>query len=123
MVGKLWDADWERGCVGMWLRSNCSRSIDAPMCLPACLVLCLPPLFRRAPGNVDMRAALAALYWRQGRESAAESEWNFACQSISAGCSKYQDQEWLATIRRWPPVMRAHLRAFLALDSGGAASF
>lgn len=38
---------------------------------------------RRAPGNADMRAALAALYWSQGKEGAAESEWEFACNNIS----------------------------------------
>ena len=30
-----------------------------------------------------MRAALAALYWSQGRESEAETEWEFACNKIS----------------------------------------
>jgi tetratricopeptide (TPR) repeat protein len=54
---------------------------------------------RRAPGSVDMRAALAALYWQQGREAAAEREWDFACTSITVGCRKYEDQEWLRTVR------------------------
>jgi hypothetical protein len=30
---------------------------------------------RRAPGSADMRAALAALYWSEGRVEAAEDQW------------------------------------------------
>lgn len=54
---------------------------------------------RRAPGSVDMRAALAALYWRQGQESAAEVEYEFACTRITTGCLKYSDSDWLRRIR------------------------
>lgn len=72
---------------------------------------------RRAPGSVDMRAALAAMYWGLGREQDAESEWEFACQQITAGCTKYQDEDWLFRIRRWPPAMVARLREFLQLRS------
>eukprot|EP00887_Chlorella_sp_A99_P003722 scaffold7.g3722.t1 len=75
---------------------------------------------RRAPGSVDMRAALAALYWRQGREAQAEAEWEFACNRIPAGCSQYRDQDWLYSIRRWPPIMIAHLKNFLEISSSGA---
>lgn len=39
---------------------------------------------RKAPGSVDMRAALAALYWAAGDEAAAEGEWDFACFSITS---------------------------------------
>jgi tetratricopeptide (TPR) repeat protein len=70
---------------------------------------------RRAPGSSDSRAALAALYWRRGDGQRAEDAWHFACENISAGCSKYQDKKWLAEVRRWPPVMVAHLQDFLAL--------
>lgn len=38
---------------------------------------------RRAPGSADMRAALAALYWHQGKEEQAEDEWEFACNKIT----------------------------------------
>ena len=48
---------------------------------------------------MDMRAALAALYWRAGEEAAAEAEWDFACDSISVGCGKYSDPDWLFRIR------------------------
>lgn len=48
----------------------------------------LQAVTRRAPGNADMRAALAALYWAQGELAKAESEWEFACDRISGapGC-------------------------------------
>jgi hypothetical protein len=70
---------------------------------------------RRAPGSADMRAALAALYWHQGRRADAEGSWEFVCSSISVGCSKYRDAAWLSTVRRWPPVMVERMSAFLAL--------
>ena len=53
----------------------------------------------------------------QGKEGAAEAEWNYACDRISAGCSRYQDRDWLSRIRRWPPKMVAHMGNFLALAS------
>ena len=54
---------------------------------------------RRAPGNVDMRAGLAAIYWSEGRGEDAEREWEFACDRISVGCSKYRSREWLTNVR------------------------
>jgi len=74
---------------------------------------------RRAPGSVDMRAALAALYYHQGLVREAEDEWEFACDKITVGCSKYQDVDWLTRVRRWPPVMAARMQAFLKLDGAG----
>lgn len=74
---------------------------------------------RRAPGSVDMRAALAALYWDRGDEGAAESEWNFGCNNINAGCRLYEDEDWLRRIRRWPPVMVDKLRNFRQMKSSG----
>jgi hypothetical protein len=55
---------------------------------------------RRAPGSADMRAALAALYWAGGRSADAEREWEWACNEISVGCAKFQDEDWLSRIRR-----------------------
>jgi tetratricopeptide (TPR) repeat protein len=85
---------------------------------------------RKAPGSADMRVALAALYWSAGQETAAEAEWEFACNKITVGCSRYQDEDWLFRIRRWPPLMVEKMREFLALrsnvkrlvDSGGNAA-
>ena len=37
----------------------------------------------------------------QGKEAAAEYEWNFACDRISVGCSRYTDRDWLSRIRRF----------------------
>ncbi|GIL84086.1 hypothetical protein Vretimale_11063 [Volvox reticuliferus] len=70
---------------------------------------------RRAPGSADMRAALAALYWGQGRRQEAEEMWEFACDRITVGCAKYTDLDWLGRIRRWPPIMVDRMADFLAL--------
>lgn len=77
---------------------------------------------RRGPGSVDARAALAALYYHEGRQSAAEGEWEFACDNITVGCSKYRSREWLAEVRRWPPVMVELFGEFLALRRGEGAA-
>eukprot|EP00891_Asterochloris_glomerata_P002907 jgi/Astpho2/2907/e_gw1.00050.290.1_t len=71
---------------------------------------------RRAPGSADMRAALAALYWHRGQQELAESEWEFACDKINVGCSKFQSSDWLGRIRRWPPKMVELMHDFLALQ-------
>ncbi|GLI60174.1 hypothetical protein VaNZ11_002237 [Volvox africanus] len=70
---------------------------------------------RRAPGSADMRAALAALYWGQGRWQEAEEMWEFACDRITVGCTQYTDLDWLGRIRRWPPLMVHRMEEFLAL--------
>jgi hypothetical protein len=31
------------------------------------------------------------------------------------GCRKYQDEEWLRVVRRWPPAMVDRMRDFLRL--------
>ena len=77
---------------------------------------------RRGPGSVDARAALAALYYHEGRQSAAEGQWEFACDSISVGCGKYRSREWLEGVRRWPPVMVELLGEFLELRRGEGAA-
>ena len=68
---------------------------------------------RKAPQSVDAHAMLAAAYWRRGEGERAESEWQTACESISAGCGAYRDLEWVRRIRRWPPAMVAMLEGFL----------
>lgn len=72
---------------------------------------------RRAPGSADMRAALAALYFAQGRVASAEDQWDWACTKISVGCGKYRDRDWLVRIRRWPPLMADRMQAFLSLKA------
>lgn len=81
---------------------------------------------RRAAGSVDMRAALAALYWSRGDEQRAEDNWNWSCEKINSGqlaeggpvldgCELYRDYDWLARIRRWPPSMVERFRKFISL--------
>lgn len=81
---------------------------------------------RRAAGSVDMRAALAAMYWRRGDEERAEENWNWSCEKINSGqlveggpvldgCELYRDFDWLARVRRWPPLMVESFRDFTQL--------
>jgi len=82
---------------------------------------------RRAAGSVDMRAALAALYWSRGEEQRAEDNWNWSCTAINSGqmveggpvldgCELYRDYDWLGRIRRWPPSMVQKFRRFIELS-------
>jgi tetratricopeptide (TPR) repeat protein len=72
-------------------------------------------LLRRAPGNVDQHAALAALLWARGERGEAEEEWQYACERVSTGCVRYKDDDWVRRIRRWPPPMADKLKGFLSL--------
>eukprot|EP00854_Cymbomonas_tetramitiformis_P005313 gene5313-6457_t len=45
----------------------------------------LKKVARRAPGSIDMRAALAAIYWGRGEETIAEEYWGWACDKINSG--------------------------------------
>ncbi len=65
----------------------------------------------RYPDFTDMRAALAAALWADGREADAESAWE------RVEDSRYKDRRWLRSERRWPPKMVAALEAFLDLRS------
>lgn len=78
---------------------------------------------RKAPGVVDARAALAALYWGEGDGEDAEREWEFACDKISVGCAKYRDEAWVRGVRRWPPKMADLLDDFLNLREPSEARF
>jgi len=70
-------------------------------------------IVRRRQGYTDMHVALAAVYWGQGQQGAAESEWEFACNNISTGCRQYKDMNWVVTVRRWPPALAKQLANFL----------
>lgn len=87
---------------------------------------------RRAPGSIDMRAAIAAIYWAGGRQEKAEEYWNWACSKINSGqlvpggpvldsCDRYRDPDWLRRIRRWPPVMVRLLTDGMSPSHAGAA--
>lgn len=72
----------------------------------------LRSLIRRYPLFADARAGLTALLWRQGSRGEAESHWAAA----SGLDPRYRQEEWLLTVRRWPPVPIEALQQFLALD-------
>lgn len=42
-------------------------------------------------------------------------------RSPQVGCRKYQDEEWLRVVRRWPPAMVDRMRDFLRLAQREAA--
>lgn len=68
-------------------------------------------LVRKYPKFPDMRAALSAGLWSQGRRGEAESHWAAAIGLDS----RYQDLDWVRDVRRWPPAMVSALDAFLSL--------
>jgi len=74
----------------------------------------LAAVARRAPNSADARAARAALLWALGKNGDAESAWESAC-ARAEGCRAYRDLDYVGRIRRWPPRMVEHLRAFLEL--------
>ena len=69
-------------------------------------------LVRKYPMYSDMRAALAAVLWVEGKQGEAESNW-VAAVGLD---SRYQDLDWVANIRRWPPIMVEALTKFLTLN-------
>tara|TARA_B100000700_G_C14977262_1_gene824513 strand:- start:838 stop:1647 length:810 start_codon:yes stop_codon:yes gene_type:complete len=72
----------------------------------------LRKVIRKYPMLADSRAALSALLWREGNAGEAESHWAAA----SGIDSRYKQNDWLLNIRRWPPIPRKDLAAFLELD-------
>ncbi len=69
-------------------------------------------LVRKYPMYSDMRAALAAALWEEGKQGEAESNW-VAAVGLD---NRYQDLNWLKNIRRWPPNMIEALEKFLNLS-------
>ncbi len=49
----------------------------------------------------------------QGRQDDAEAAWEFACNSISVGCRRYGDLDWLSRIRRCARSLPCHLSLLL----------
>eukprot|EP01038_Epipyxis_sp_PR26KG_P007939 gene7939-10773_t len=70
-------------------------------------------IIRKNPGYADIHVALAADSWSRGDYITALKEWRFTCDEISVGCSAYQDENWVRTIRRWPPSLANKLQQFL----------
>jgi tetratricopeptide (TPR) repeat protein len=69
-------------------------------------------LVRKYPMYSDMRAALAATLWVEGKQGEAESNW-VAAVGLD---NRYQDLDWIENIRRWPPAMIQALSKFLNLS-------
>ncbi len=69
-------------------------------------------LVRKYPMFPDMRAALTAVLWTEGQQGEAESHW-VAAMGMD---NRYQDLEWVKTVRRWPPQMIIALERFLKLQ-------
>ena len=69
-------------------------------------------LVRKYPMYSDMRAALAAALWVEGKQGEAESNWVAAIGLDN----RYQDLDWIENIRRWPPAMVEALSRFLSLN-------
>ena len=65
----------------------------------------------------DVRAALAATYWRAGDAAKAEDTWLDLCQIEDAQCGKYTDKEWLMSYRKWTPGLADAMQDFLKLRS------
>ncbi len=70
-------------------------------------------LVRRYGQAADPRAALTAVLWDQGMQGEAESNWVAAIGLDN----RYRDLDWVAHIRRWPPVLVQALERFLKLES------
>jgi len=69
-------------------------------------------IVRKYPNFADMRAAITAAYWEQGKQGEAESNW-VAAVGLDP---RYKDLDWVANVRRWPPVMVVALEKFLKLQ-------
>ena len=69
-------------------------------------------LVRKYPMYSDMRAALAAALWTEGKQGEAESNW-VAAVGLD---NRYQDLDWIENIRRWPPAMVEALEKFLNIN-------
>lgn len=72
----------------------------------------LRTLARRYSQSADIRAAYTAALWDQGQRGEAESNW-VAATGLDP---RYKDLDWVANIRRWPPVMVDALDRFLKLQ-------
>ncbi|NJM96941.1 MAG: tetratricopeptide repeat protein [Phormidesmis sp. RL_2_1] len=68
-------------------------------------------LVRKYPNFVDMRAALTAALWAQGKSGEAESNW----VAVVGLDSRYKNLDWVKNVRHWPPNMVTALEHFLTL--------
>ena len=69
-------------------------------------------LVRKYPRFADVRAALTAVLWAEGRGGEAESNW-YAVMGLDR---RYRDIDWVRQVRRWPPAVADALEQFLSLS-------
>ena len=69
-------------------------------------------LVRKYPMFPDVRAAMTAVLWVDGKQGEAESNW-VAAVGLD---NRYQNLDWVANVRRWPPKMVEALQQFLTLS-------
>ena len=69
-------------------------------------------LVRKYPMFPDVRAAMTAVLWVDGKQGEAESNW-VATVGLD---NRYQNIDWVAEVRRWPPQMVEALEQFLTLS-------
>ena len=72
----------------------------------------LRAVVRKYPNFPDARAALTAGLWADGQRGEAESQW----VAVVGLDKRYQDIDWIRTIRRWPPQVADALEQFLTLE-------
>lgn len=65
-------------------------------------------IVRKYPSFADMRAALTAVLWEQGKHGEAESNW-VAAVGLD---QRYKDINWVAHVRRWPPSWLQRWKSF-----------
>ena len=68
-------------------------------------------IIRKYPQFPDVRAALTAALWAEGKLGEAESNW----AAVVGLDRRYKDINWVKSVRRWPPVMVGALEKFLTL--------
>jgi len=71
----------------------------------------LQNLVRKYPQFADARAALTAVLWGAGEWGKAESNW----VAVMGLDRRYEDLDWLATVRRWSPRLLEAMTNFLSL--------
>ena len=69
-------------------------------------------LVRKYSMFADVRAAMTAMLWVDGKQGEAESNW-VAAVGLD---NRYQDLDWVANMRRWPPKMVQALEQFFTLS-------
>eukprot|EP01023_Acetabularia_acetabulum_P008079 TRINITY_DN13506_c0_g2_i9.p1 TRINITY_DN13506_c0_g2~~TRINITY_DN13506_c0_g2_i9.p1 ORF type:complete len:316 (-),score=48.91 TRINITY_DN13506_c0_g2_i9:240-1187(-) len=80
-------------------------------------------LLRKDPQFLDMKCALVASVWAQGKNSAAEGEWQSLQEAQDGlGQTLYSSVEAVDRVKsRWPPRPTAALEAFIAVSRQGLA--